>query len=264
MLIVGGSPGMVGAPLLTGMAALRTGAGLVTIASVANVTDKLERRVKEIMTLAVPDDADTAASKLTEFVRDRKVSVLVIGPGLAPGAFHAQLVKRLLHDVSLPIVLDGGGLSAVQKHLDWLDNAATAQLILTPHQGEFQRLSDKALPSERSDLKPIASRFAKTHSVTLVLKGKPTYVARSESDTVYENPTGNPGLASAGTGDVLSGVIAGLIAQKIEPETAAEAGVYLHGLAGDIAAAEKTEPGMIAEDVIEALPAALRRAGGSL
>jgi NAD(P)H-hydrate epimerase len=244
VLVVGGSPGMVGAPLLSGMAALRTGAGLVTIAAPADVTDKLERRVKAIMTLTLP-------ANLENFIKERKVSVAVIGPGLQPTAETASLVKELLR-TDIPLIIDGG---ALQNNLTFSKHA-----ILTPHTGEFQRLTDVELPTARPDLKPIAIRFVKIHHVTLVLKGQPTYVAHSDG-SLYENTTGNPGLATAGTGDVLTGVIASLIAQKIEPEKAAEIGVYLHGLAGDIAAAEKTEPGMIAGDVIEALPEALRRSG---
>jgi ADP-dependent NAD(P)H-hydrate dehydratase / NAD(P)H-hydrate epimerase len=251
VLVVGGSPGMVGAPLLSGMAALRTGAGLVTVAAEPAVTDKLERRVKEIMTLALDSSA-----VLETFITDRKVSVIVIGPGLKPTPESDALLKRLLR-MKLPTIIDGGGLTLAKKHLDQLHKA----VILTPHTGEFQRLIDGELPEKRQELKPIVRRFAKTYEVTLVLKGQPTYVARPDGK-VYENSTGNPGLATAGTGDVLTGVIAGLIAQNIEPEQAAEAAVYLHGLAGDIAAAQKTEPGMIAGDVIEALPEALRRGGG--
>lgn len=263
VLVVGGSPGMVGAPLLAGMAALRAGAGLVTIASRAAVTDKLERRVKEIMTLALPDDTEAATGVLTDFIRDRKVSVVAIGPGLNTQPENVALVQRLLETVKLPLIIDGGGLGALQNHSDWLDNATSETVILTPHTGEFQRLSDEKLPSRRPDLKPVAAEFAKTRHITLVLKGEPTYVAHPDG-RVYENRTGNPGLATAGTGDVLTGVIAGLIAQDITPAEAAEAGVYLHGLAGDLTTAEKTQPGMIAGDVIEALPVALRRASSAL
>ncbi len=259
VLIIGGSPGMVGAPLLAGMAALRTGAGLVTIAARADVASKLEKRIKEIMTLALPEDAADAVSAIEDFTMVRKVSVIIIGPGLAASPESRSLVEKLLDTVKLPMIIDGGALNVLQRHLDRIDSAVSKALILTPHTGEFQRLAGE-LPSERSALKDVASSFAEDHTVTLVLKGQPTYVAHSDG-SVYENTTGNPGLATAGTGDVLAGVIAGMIAQGIEPAKAAEAAVYLHGLAGDIAAADKTEPGMVAGDVIDALPAALRRSG---
>ncbi len=258
VLIIGGAPGMVGAPLLSGMAALRTGAGLVTLASEAGVADKLERRVKEIMTLALPSDGAQAAMKLEGFMTDRKVSVIVIGPGLAATDENRVLVGRLLDGVALPLIIDGGGLAALRDHPERLDGAASRAVILTPHGGEFRKLSGRERPAGRADQKTIAANFAKGHGVTLVLKGHPTYVAQSDGP-VYENETGNPGLATAGTGDVLAGVIAAIIAQGIEPGAAAEAAVYLHGLAGDLAAGQKTEPGMIAGDVIEAIPAALKR-----
>lgn len=258
VLVIGGSPGMTGAPLLAGMAALRTGAGLATIAAPAGVADKLEKRVKELMTLELPGEPAAAAAAIEDFIAARKVSVLVIGPGLAVSPESRALVEKLLDTVRLPAVLDGGALGVLARHLDRIDSAVSKSLILTPHTGEFQRLADGELPSEKSALKDMAVRFAEDHGATLVLKGRPTYVAQSNG-SIYENDTGNPGLATAGTGDVLAGVIAGMIAQDMDPPRAAKAAVYLHGLAGDIAAAEKTEPGMVAGDVIDALPAALRR-----
>lgn len=254
VLVVGGSPGMVGAPLLTGMAALRVGAGLVTIAAPADVTDKLERRVKEIMTLALPASGSEAA--LTDFIEDRKVSATVIGPGLKQTAETAALTAALLKS-PVPLIIDGGALRPR------MSLAASKPVILTPHPGEFRRLIGRDLPENRADLKPIAASFAEERGITLVLKGEPTYVVRPDG-TVYENATGNPGLATAGTGDVLAGVIAGIIAQGVEASEAADAAVYLHGLAGDIAAAAKTQPGMIAGDVIDALPEALLRVSRGL
>jgi NAD(P)H-hydrate epimerase len=212
------------------------------------VTDKLERRVKELMTLRLP-------ANLAEFVTRRKVSVAVIGPGIKPGKATTELVKGL-SSTGIPIIVDGGALQP--DTLGTLKESAT----LTPHVGEFQRLVSEKLPSQRSELKAIAQRFAKQHKVTVVLKGEPTYVVHPDG-SLYENTTGNPGLATAGTGDVLSGVIAGMIAQHVTPDTAAEAGVYLHGLAGDIAAKTRTQPGMIAGDVIEAIPAAYAAAASS-
>jgi len=259
VLVIGGSPGMVGAPLLAGMAALRAGAGLVTIASMPEVIDKLERRVKEIMTFALT--GREAAAAIQKFIEERKVSVVIIGPGMEPES--APLVEKLLPDTKLPLVIDGGALGALQHHTDRLQEAPSQVIVLTPHTGEFQKLVDKPLPEKRTDLKPIARAFAKAHGVTVVLKGEPTYVAHPD-ENLYENTTGNPGLATAGTGDVLTGVIAGLLAQGLEPHEAVEAAVYIHGLAGDIGAEAKTEPGMVASDVVEAIPQALRSISRSL
>lgn len=260
VLVVGGSPGMVGAPLLTGMAALRSGAGLVTIAAPPDVTEKLERRVKEIMTLALPaGPAAGAVDVLARFARDRKVSAIVVGPGLKATAETAALARALL-SLPHPVVMDGG---ALQKDLIGPGKPAKP-VILTPHVGEFRRLG-ATVPEAGGGpaLGRLAADFARRQSVIMVLKGHPTYVAQSNG-RVYENTTGNPGLATAGTGDVLAGVIAGLVTQGISPAQAAESGVYLHGLAGDLAAAEKTEPGMIAGDVVDRLPEALLRVKESL
>lgn len=255
VLVIGGSPGMVGAPLMAGMAALRTGSGLVTIASQPAVTDKLEQRVKEIMTLSVPPGDFKVIDK---FIRERKVSVVAIGPGLANTPDATSVLSALLAHVSLPIIIDGGGLATLD--MPSLQEAVSDDIILTPHAGEFRRLVNDTLPHDHQKLKSQAQAFAKKHGVTLALKGHPTYVAGKDG-SVYENPTGNPGMATAGTGDVLTGMIAGLVAQNIQPLEAAKTAVYLHGLAGDIAAKDKTEPGLIAGDVIDAIPAALREAG---
>lgn len=251
VLVLGGSPGMVGAPILTGQAALRSGAGLVTIASTAPVTDKLEKRVAEIMTLTLPTEVEASLDSLRQFIRDRQVNVLAIGPGLKPSP---KLIKKLLTSFDLPLIIDGGGLASLIGQLELLSKSKQS-IILTPHAGEFKRLINQALPAQPSDLKALAQSFAEQHRVILVLKGQPTYVAQSDTQ-LYENPTGNAGLATAGTGDVLTGVIAGLMAQKVEPKRAVPAAVYLHGLAGDLAAQAKTQPGLIAADVIEMLPLA--------
>lgn len=236
---------MVGAPMLSAMSALRTGAGLVTIASSPEVIDKLEKRVLEIMTLRV-----SSASDIQNFIKDRKVSVLAIGSGMKPD--QAEIVRHVLQSTDLPVVLDGGGLAALDQHFDLLNE----RIILTPHTGEFQKLINEPIPKQREELKEIARYFSRNQGANLVLKGEPTYVIRP-AGSVYVNSTGNPGLATAGTGDVLAGVIAGIIAQGIEPAEAAEAAVYLHGLAGDLAAKDKTEPGLIASDVVNYLPTAL-------
>src|SRR3990167_5541004 len=253
VLVIGGSPGMVGAPLLAGRAALRVGAGLVTIASTKNVIDMLEKRVEEIMTLTIENNR-----QLLDFITKRKVNSLIIGPGLREDS--AELVGNLIKSVDLPTVLDGGALTILSEKLDLLGILQRPRtLILTPHLGEFQRFFAEPLPKDQTKLKHVAQKFAKNHGIILVLKGHPTYVS-SRAGSIYENTTGGPGLATAGSGDVLAGVITGLIAQGIEPTEAAKAGVYLHGLAGDLAVEQKTQAGMIASDVIEFIPAALESA----
>lgn len=260
VLVIGGSPGMVGAPLLASLAALRVGAGLVTVASRATTARQLEKRVKEVMTLALPpyDRTEEATRAVLEFAAARKVTSVVIGPGLPRMA--ESLVRTLLARLPLPAVLDAGGLTAFRGHLELLQKTTVRNpgVIITPHSGEFDRLTNNTF-NDDSERRRYAQRFAAQYRLTVVLKGHHTLVAHPNGSS-YVNQTGNPGLATAGTGDVLAGVIAGLLAQRFEPAQAAEAGVYLHGLAGDVAAAEKTEAGLIASDLIDLLPAALKEA----
>ena len=257
VLVVGGSPGMVGAPFLAAMGALRIGAGLVTIASSFEVIEKLEKRVVEIMTLRLNSDRQSQIEDLVNFVENRHVSALAIGPGM--NAEFSAIVPRIIDAIKIPIVIDAGALSALNPNLDQLDMASknNSEIVLTPHDGEFEKLSGKKLPLDIEHRKEDVINFAVKHKVTLVSKGNPTLVGHSDS-TIYENHTGNPGLSSAGTGDVLCGIISGLIAQGFETRQAADLGVYLHGLAGDLAAEEKTQPGMIASDVFEFIPETLK------
>lgn len=257
VLIFGGSPGMVGAPLLAGKAALRIGAGLVTIASDEETAASLDRRVEEIMTLALPrySHPEKALEQLMAFATARKVSTAVIGPGLKDEA--AELVRLLARRLQLPLVLDAGGLAAFQSHLSELQEITQQNkaVIITPHRGEYARLSGASTDTPQGHEQ--ATQFAKDYGLTLVLKGHHTLVAHPDG-TTWQNDSGNPGMSTAGTGDVLSGIIAGLLAQDIEPVQAAELGVHIHGLAGDTAARAKTEPGVVASDLIEFLPEALK------
>lgn len=259
VLIFGGSPGMVGAPLLAGEAALRIGAGLVTIASDEETTQRLDRRVEEIMTFTLPTytKGDMSGEALLEFIKVRRVNTVVIGPGLPAEAAYA--VRDLIGKLgNMPLVIDAGGLAALRDNLDVLRQAAqhNRNIIITPHTGEYLKLTNAQL--DDSEIASHAINFAQQYGLTLVLKGYHTLVVHPDGSQ-YHNNTGNPGLATAGTGDVLTGIIGGLLAQKTEPSLAAEAGVYLHGMAGDLAAAAKTQAGIIASDLLDFLPEALRK-----
>lgn len=238
VLVIGGSPGMVGAPFLSAMAALRVGAGLVTIASGAAVIDKLEKRVVELMTLALP--TDKTKQFLSSFIKDRKVSVVVIGPG-TKSEFIEPLIE-FVASLDMPVVVDGGALGVLARRSDLIK----PHFILTPHAGEFKRFN-QANPAQ----------FAQKYGLVLVQKGQPSHVFGPTGQD-YENDTGGPALATAGTGDTLTGLIAGIIAQKIEPYPAACAALYLGGRAADLAAADKTDAGVIASDIIDYIPAALK------
>jgi hydroxyethylthiazole kinase-like uncharacterized protein yjeF len=252
VLVVGGSPGFVGAPLLAAMGALRVGAGLVTIASQADVIDKLEERVTDVMTWRIP--ADKPLEALQTFVAERHVKALVVGPGTS--AAHGAILREIVSSSSTPTVVDAGAIAAFQDSLPMLAQVKHP-LILTPHTGEFKKLIGVDAPNGRKAQEAAAVNLAKSLGIHLVLKGAHTLVTHPDA-TTYHNTTGNPGLAAAGTGDVLSGIVAGLLAQGITPTEASETGVYLHGLAGDLAASELTEPGMVASDLERFIPTALK------
>ena len=247
VLVVGGSEGMVGAPLLAARTALRVGAGLVTVASTKDVIERIGVEAEETMTEIVPRWSKSTVDEIVDFIQRRHVSVVVVGPGLSSDSL--MTVRDLVRVCPLPIIIDAGALAAFDGHLDDLVHATkkNASIVMTPHSGEYAKLAGDKDPAD----------FARQSGVTLVLKGHETTVHSSDGPS-YQNHTGNPGLATAGTGDVLTGMIAGLVAQDFDAFRAAAMAVYLHGLAGDQAEKRLTEPGMIASDVIDAIPDALR------
>lgn len=259
VLILGGSEAMVGAPVLAGRAALRTGAGLVTIASSSETVKLVDRDIEEVMTLSLPPwaDVEKIIDTIKTFIKTRQVSALVIGPGLPAAA--DETIRALLLSIELPMVLDAEAFTALSGHLSVLESAAAMNknIILTPHPGEYARLIGSEAQHDAASERAEGEKFAQKYNATLILKHHHTLVF-SSTGGIYTNTTGSPGLATAGTGDVLSGIIAGIVAQKIEPYEASKMAVYLHGLAGDVAAKSKTEPGMIASDIIETIPQALQ------
>ena len=259
VLIIGGSETMVGAPVLAARATLRSGAGLVTVASTAEVLRSVDRDVEEIMTFSLPswEDSERAVTAIRTFIKERSVSVIILGPGLPVAA--DKTIRALLLNVKLPLVLDAEVFTALGGHIGILEDAASMneRIILTPHPGEYARLVKSNPQYSLVDESTAAEKFAQDYNITLILKQHHTLVLGNKGE-IFTNTTGNPGLATAGSGDVLSGITAGMLAQKMNAFEAAKMAVYLHGLAGDIAAESKTEPGMIASDIIEAIPQALR------
>jgi len=255
---------MVGAPVLAARAALRTGAGLVTIASTYETVALIDRDIEEVMTLSLPpwSEVEELIDTIETFILNHHVSVLIIGPGLTAHADEA--IRILVSKIRLPMILDAEVFTALSNHLPVLKSTAHTNktIILTPHPGEYARLIKTELQYEMDNERDGAGTFAQDYNVLLVLKHHHTLVVNSNGDT-YKNSTGNPGLATAGTGDVLTGIIAAIVAQKIVPYEAAKMAVYLHGLAGDMAAELHTEPGMIASDIIDLLPEVLKKAGES-
>ncbi len=258
--IIAGRVGYTGAPCLAAAGALRAGAGLVFV----DVPGEVYPIVAAKLTCAMPSPLG-AGAWFTENDLERAVErcrgrdCVVLGPGLGSEASTAAFARRLIRRVEARLVLDADGINALSGHIDGLDSRAERGYltVLTPHPGEFARL----LGREVEDRAGQALDFATGHGCYLILKGHRTLVACPDGE-IYVNQTGNPGMATGGSGDVLSGVVAALLAQGLPPKAALTAGVYLHGMAGDLAAAELGEYAMTAGDLIDYLPRAMKAAGG--
>jgi NAD(P)H-hydrate epimerase len=258
VLVVGGSIGLTGAVALAARAALRAGAGYVQAAVPRSLNDVLEVKLTEEMTLPMPETVErTLALAALEplLARAAGADVIALGSGLSRHREAAELARRLVAESDRPLVIDADGLNAFEDHTDALMRAPGAR-VLTPHLGEMGRLTgvDPAtLEARRIDA---AREWAQRWRSVVVLKGAPTVTASPQGHATV-NPTGNPGMATAGMGDVLTGTIAALIAQGLAPYDAARLGVYAHGMAGDLAAGEKGQFGLTAGDALESLPLAL-------
>jgi NAD(P)H-hydrate epimerase len=259
VLVVGGSPGLTGAVALAARGAMRAGAGYVRCAVPAGLADLVAIKLTEAMPLACPETVDrTLAAAAHPRVMELAASadVLALGSGMSRDPESAGLARRLVHESPCPVVADADALNALAADPDSLARPGRAPRILTPHVGEMARLTGLGADEIESARIDVARRYAERWRCVLVLKGAPTVIATPEGDATV-NPTGNPGLATAGSGDVLTGVIAALVAQRLAPADAAVLGAYVHGLAGDLAAAERGALGMVAGDVAEMLPQAL-------
>jgi len=204
-------------------------------------------------TLSLP-----AYRKIKDFIKN--IDVLVIGPGLTQNKSTQGLIRRIVFKIDKTTVIDADGLNALVGHLNILLNTQYSILntVLTPHPGEIARLLGISINKVQSKRKEIAQKFARDYKVTVVLKGNRSVIADYKGN-LYVNRTGNPGMATAGSGDVLTGIIAAFLGQGLSVFAAAKYAVYLHGLAGDLAAKEKTELGMIASDIIEKIPEAIKK-----
>ena len=263
VLVVAGSAGMTGAAYLSSEAALISGAGLVTLAIPKSLNPVMQRKLIEVMTLPLPQtkDKSLAYACYDEIIAfTKKADCVLIGPGLSQNKQTQILIRSLIKNIKLPMVLDADALNALAGHLNIL-STANCQLstIITPHPGEMARLTKLKVSFISSNKKNVAKKFAAEYNVTTVLKGYRTVVA-SPKNMFYINKTGNPGMASAGCGDVLSGVIAALLASGMGPFKAARLGVYVHGLAGDIAAKKTGEISLRARDLLRFLPEAFKLA----
>ncbi|MEY4704466.1 MAG: Bifunctional NAD(P)H-hydrate repair enzyme Nnr [Nitrospirota bacterium] len=259
--IIAGSVGKTGAAALAARAALRIGAGLVTVATPSSVNDVLETKLLEAMTMPLPETkartlARSGLDRILTFIQAR--TAIAIGPGLSTHHETVELVQSLMKHLDRPSVLDADALNALAGRASLLTECKTPP-ILTPHPGEMARLEvDATAQSVNADRIGTARRFARERGAFVVLKGARTVIARPDG-LVAICPTGNPGMATAGTGDVLTGMIVGLLAQGVPAWEAACAAAYFHGSAGDLAAQQIGQAGMLASDLIAQIPYALQR-----
>ncbi len=256
-LVVAGSPGKGGAALLAGRGALSAGAGLVTIATDEPTSARIEGRAAELMveTLRGVGDRRVDKGRLEALLAGKQA--LAVGPGLRSDAWGESLVRALPRCAKVPVVLDADGLNALAPHPGALAEA-TAPFILTPHPGEMGRLLGVSSAAVQEDRFKAARSLASRERATVVLKGAYTVIAAPDG-RLSVNPTGNPGMATAGMGDVLTGILAALLARGLSPFEAAQAGVFLHGAAGDQAAEVLEENSVTAGSLIDSLPAVMRR-----
>ena len=259
VLIVGGSRGMAGAPALAGKAALRSGAGLVTLAVPQSIQATVAGFEPSYMTLGLGDRDDDClrvenASEILAAAASR--DMLAIGPGLGGDASTTRLVCKLFQSVQQPVIIDADALNALAKSPEVLTKPGGVR-ILTPHAGEFERLTGQACDGEtdkRAGQAGALCRRDASGQTIVVLKGHRTIVADGNKYAV--NSTGNPGMATGGTGDCLTGIITALVTQGLSPWEAARLGAHLHGLAGDLAAEKLGEVSLMASDLIGFLPEA--------
>ena len=256
VLVVAGSSGKTGAAAMTGLGALRAGAGLVTVASAAGAVPVIASHAPELMTVPLAEnDAGTIAAGIALDALAEGKTVVAMGPGLGRHPDIDALVARAIKDLKQPLVLDADALTGLAN--PWPLAPSPRPLILTPHPGEMSRLTGQSIAEIQSNRVATARAFATEHAVTLVLKGQRTAIAFPDG-RVWINPTGTPAMGTGGSGDILTGLIAGLFAQFPDrPDLAVAAAVYLHGLAGEIGARSLGEKCLIATDILKYLPDAM-------
>ncbi len=264
LLVVAGARGKTGAAILSCRAAMRTGAGLVTLAAPAALNTIFAGSLVEVMTEPLGDASAEQLEILTDTDLRRLIerkNALLFGPGIGVSEAAQSFLRWLLRKLDVPWVIDADGLNNLALELDRLRQAKTPP-ILTPHPGEMARLIGKNTAAVNADRVEVARSFATVHHCHLVLKGARTVIATAEGK-VFINTTGNPGMASGGMGDVLAGILAALLGQGLAPEDAMKLGVYVHGYIGDLVAKSKGPIGLIASDIIDGLPSALAELAAS-
>ena len=248
VLIVAGSRGKTGAAHLSAIGALRSGAGLVTVATPASCLPIVASLAPEYMTEPLGETDDGLDPRDVEHVIDLARDVVAIGPGLGQAPATREFIRLFVDRATMPLVIDADGLNAFSGDPDRLTGREGRDVIITPHPGEMGRLVGMSTDEVQSSRLEIARNFAVAHHVYVVLKGHRTLIATPD-EKVFINPTGNPGMATGGTGDVLTGMIAAWLAQLLDAEAACKLAVYLHGMAGDLAEADESDVSLTAGDV---------------
>lgn len=261
VLVIGGSEGKVGAAAMAGMSVLRSGAGLSTVATPKSILATVAGFHPELMTEPLPE---TAAGAISESALPRLYklaagkTVLAIGPGLSRDAEAAATARTVVMKCQIPMVVDADGLNAFERHVEEL-NGKDRSLVITPHPGEMARLAGCTTAEVQADRLGIARKFAREHELIVVLKGHRTLVVRPDGEA-WVNTTGNPGMSTGGTGDILTGMVAGMMAQHPgNVFLAVLAAVHLHGLAGDVMRESVGEHSLVATDLLRGLPEAFLR-----
>ncbi|MBA3019150.1 MAG: NAD(P)H-hydrate dehydratase [Proteobacteria bacterium] len=255
LLIIAGSTGKTGAAAMTALSAMRSGAGLVTLGIPKSLNPVLESQVLEVMTSPLPEAEggildESSFDEIMDLIAGKKC--LAVGPGLGTASGTKNLVIRIIQECRMPIVIDADGLNNLIDNIHILKNLKNP-VILTPHPGEMSRLIGKPVSFIQNDRINCARNFAKKFKVHVVLKGARTVIAHPDGK-VFINPTGNPGMASGGMGDALTGIIAGFVTQGYSPESATHIGVYLHGAAADTLQKNMSPFGFLATELINAIP----------
>ena len=260
LLVIAGSVGMTGAAYLSCMGALRSGCGLVTLAIPQNLNSVMEIKLTEAMTVPL-DCCDkityAAASKVLKDIN--RYNAVVIGPGLGASTDVSDIISDILKS-GVPAVIDADGINSIAPNINILRDGVSPVLI-TPHPGEFSRITGKPISEIQKNRLTLAKEFASQYNTVIALKGASTVVATPGGESMI-NPTGNRGMATGGSGDVLSGIAGAFMAQGMTAKDAACAAVYVHGAAGDIAALRQGKISLIASDICDSLPMAFKRIMG--
>lgn len=256
LLSICGSYGMAGAGIMSAKAALRSGVGLLRMIIPESIYPIMASSIYEAVFCPVKED--TQPNNISFIEKLNLNNAVVMGSGLSVSPYSKALVKTVLEKAEIPIVLDADGLNIVAENKDLL-KSVKAPLVITPHIGEMSRLTGMTTDEINKDRAALALNFARDNNCIVVLKGHITVVASPDGKLMYNKNTGNPGMATGGSGDVLAGIIGSLIAQGSEPYKGAMAGVYIHGLAGDIAVQKLSQRSMLPTDMIEYIPLAFKK-----